>query len=67
MDGALEFDEQGRESNSNKANNGFHNKIAPAAGGRFSLPTFFVRTKKVGRHSVAKQINKRNGFPFPGE
>ena len=35
MDGALEFDEHGRESNSNKANNGFHNKIAPASGDSF--------------------------------
>jgi len=25
MDGALEFDEHGRESNSNKAKTGFHN------------------------------------------
>jgi len=35
MDGALEFDEQGRESNSNMANNGFHNQVAPASGDSF--------------------------------
>ena len=35
MDGALEFDEHGRESNSNKAKTGFHNTIAHASGGSF--------------------------------
>ncbi|MGD8785301.1 MAG: hypothetical protein PVG75_12735 [Thioalkalispiraceae bacterium] len=52
--GALEFDEHGRESNSNKAKTGFPNTLAPASGERFSLTTFFVRTKKVGRPSGAK-------------
>jgi hypothetical protein len=35
MDGALEFDEQGRESNSNKAKASFHNMVAPVSGDSF--------------------------------
>jgi hypothetical protein len=35
MDGALEFDEHGRESNSHRANNGILNTLAPATEGSF--------------------------------
>ena len=45
MDGALEFDEQGRESNSNKAKTGFLNKIALATGKHF-FAYFLVATRK---------------------
>jgi hypothetical protein len=53
MDGALEFDEQGSESNSNKANNGFLNSVAPASGEAF-LCLLSCCDKKVSRFSEAK-------------
>ena len=45
-DGALEFDEQGGESNSNRAKPGFHNRIAPATGDDFLwILSLFVQRK----------------------
>ena len=46
MDGALEFDEHGRESNSNKAKTGFDNRLAPATGDDFLwVLSLFVQRK----------------------
>jgi len=45
MDGALEFDEHGRESNSNKANTGFHNRLHTQRGEHF-FAYFLVATRK---------------------
>jgi hypothetical protein len=53
MDGALEFAEQGCESNSNQAKTGFSNMIAHATGEAF-LCLLSCCDKKVGRLSEAK-------------
>jgi hypothetical protein len=56
MDGALEFGEQGRESNSNKAKTSFHNRIAPESGDDFLwVLSLFVQRKylaPVGRNQL---------------
>ena len=62
MDGALEFDKQGRESNSNKANTGFHNKFASARGTIF-FPPFLCSHKERGS-PTQRSCKAKLFFPY---